>query len=341
MEKYSRWRDPGTQIQPFLPPKPALTNESAAKAALNAIKNYVLGPPIALLKLFISGALFLALGLLDSIAVVLWFSGLDRQYRLLIYPVFLRPILFLWGFYWIKSSTVTLQKGTRKQKRAYNNAVQDGDLLVCNSLSYVDIMYLALRHAPIFVQVFGDGSVKPVGFWGAVYSAGSYPTSATLNNGSSDTTTLSQLATNAKLKGIGPIVVFPEGTTSNGRGLLKFLPVFKGVDLDKQRIHTFGIKYEYESFCPSYTVGSPLVHVFWLCAQVANFMEVRYLPPEELRASLVANTLPAGQDAVSNHLAGVLGQVLRVRRIALGLQDKKEFLDYYKERESGAKRRAR
>ncbi|KAI8808283.1 hypothetical protein BJ742DRAFT_809288 [Cladochytrium replicatum] len=341
MEKYSRWRDTGTQIQPFLPPKPALTNESPAKATLNTIKNYIVGPPIASVKLLISGALLLTLGLLDTFAIVLSFSGLDRHYRLLIYPVFLRPVLFFWGFYWIKSSTVTLQKGIRKQKVADGNAVKDGDILVCNSLSYVDILYLALRHAPTFVQVFGDGSVKPIGFWAAVYNAGSYPISATLADGKSGSTTLSQLATTAKLNSAGPIVVFPEGTTSNGRGLLKFLPVFNGFDFEKQRIHTVGIKYEYESFCPSYTVGSPLVHVFWLCAQFANFMEVRYLTPGELRASSVATPLPAGQDAVSNHVAGVLGQVLRVRRTALGVQDKKEFLDYYKERESGSKRRTR
>ncbi|KAJ3298082.1 hypothetical protein HK104_011195 [Borealophlyctis nickersoniae] len=177
------------------------------------------------------------------------------------------------------------------------------------------------------------------------------------------TMSLSKCAEEAKQKGWGPLVVFPEGTTSNGRGLLKFLPVFNGFDAAKSdcRVHVVGLKYveaskdpwhkelvryanighryPYEEYSPSLTVGSKLSHVFWMLAQFANYLEVRYLPSEEVVMSPSGvQSSPSGgrseEDPVSSQISGVLGQVLRLRKTGMNAEDKCDFLDYYYAQES-------
>lgn len=64
-----------------------------------------------------------------------------------------------------------------------------------------------------------------------------------------------------------PIMIFPEGTTTNGKGaLLNFLPVF--THLEKSRVHVFCLKYPYQEFNPAYICGSIYKHLLVLLCQV-------------------------------------------------------------------------
>jgi hypothetical protein len=78
---------------------------------------------------------------------------------------------------------------------------------------------------PVFVQVYTDShKVKPISLWQAITNTGNMPTTAPKNETLYSVKDLSKLAKNNKM---GPIVVFAEGTTTNGRALLQFVSLFK------------------------------------------------------------------------------------------------------------------
>ncbi|KAJ3046311.1 hypothetical protein HDV00_000125 [Rhizophlyctis rosea] len=226
----------------------------------------------------------------------------------------------------VARSAVTLRKGVRKQPapRAAGT-VPSGDIIVSNHVSYVEILYLAYKYQPTFTHVTADGLVRPVSLWEALKSLGDVGQLAATK----DFVPVANLAKEARSKGWGPVVVFPEGTTSNGRGLLKFLPVFDTWTLEKSapKIHLVGFRYDYDEFAPSVTVGNTLSHLFWMLAQFGNHLEVKYLPSDEV-------TLVSGEESYTSQLGALLGQVLRVRRTGLGAYDKVDFLEYYRARES-------
>ncbi|KAJ3091213.1 hypothetical protein HK102_001297 [Quaeritorhiza haematococci] len=304
MEKYSRWRDAGTGIHPFIPPKPPRTNESAIKTVSTVLKYYVVGPPVALVKLVLELVLGLAYLILNSAGTLLILPPLRRAWDRLISVVFLRTILLLMGFWWIRTEKSSLRKG------------------------YVVSMIEEPGYNPTFVEVSLDGNVRTCSMWSALSRVGN----ASAPSETKGWTTLADVAESCRKGSLGPVVVFPEGTTSNGRGLLRFLPVFKNIDFAKHRIHIVAFRYDYEDFSPSFTVGSKFAHLFGLNQQIFNTLEVKLLPsheviPEESQSS------SAAADPTSPHLSTLMSNTTRLRRTGLGAQDKLDFLEYYRERE--------
>jgi hypothetical protein len=95
-------------------------------------------------------------------------------------------------------------------------------------LNCIDEWMITVRvysYNPVFVQVYTDSlKVKPISLWQAVTNTGNMPTTAPKNETLYSVKDLSKLTKNNKM---GPIVVFAEGTTTNGRALLQFAPLFK------------------------------------------------------------------------------------------------------------------
>ena len=151
--------------------------------------------------------------------------------------VLLRLLLFLMGFFYIKTETISLRKS---RDRTTDTSVKQGDLIIANWTSYVDIIYLAYQFSPVFTQVFIDTPrVKVISFWEAIQLVGQSPQVAQNQN---TLYTLDALAEKAKQAGWGPVVVFPEGTTTNGRALLKFSSVLDQLQLSASRIHLLAFK---------------------------------------------------------------------------------------------------
>ncbi|GAB5588279.1 Lysophosphatidic acid:oleoyl-CoA acyltransferase 1 [Umbelopsis nana] len=276
--------------------------------------------------------------------------------------VLARITLFLIGFYYIRSEVVSVRRGrghtAGNQKPAATN-VGSGDIIVVNSSSYIDIIYLAFRFSPVFTQIdTTKNEVRFISAQDAIKQCGNYPQTSV--NGK--TCSLKDASRLAKEQGLGPIVVFPEGTTSNGRALLKFIPLFKEFTLpEKQvRFHVLALKYEFNYFSPTYTVGSKLVHFLKLCCQLSSTLTVKWLAPNESPSSStfsVANITSASStaaptgavpnaatDALANdgdivgaNLLTLLGGIARLRKTSLGINDKREFLDYYLQRTGAVK----
>ena len=142
-----------------------------------------------------------------------------------------------------------------------------------------------------------------------------------------------------------------QATTSNGRSILAPTPILAGWTPRHWTVMIVGLRcvqspccghpdgretndgrgrpprafcrYVYEDFAPTYTAGSVAWHVAGLACQFANTLEVRYVSPSE------ASVLVDDETDFAGHAATVLAQVLRIRRVRLGVDDKTAFLDYF------------
>ncbi|KAL1917629.1 uncharacterized protein VTP21DRAFT_4022 [Calcarisporiella thermophila] len=352
MEKYSRWRDPGTGIHPFLPPTPPRIDASIGQTILD----YLLLVPCSLLA---------AIRILQLVCISLLWIILVEILGLILYPI--RPLYLLWrrlfvfclartalllmGFFYIPTETVSLRRGraTSESKTSWppGGGVKPGDVIVANACSYVDLVYLAFRYDPIFTHTFVQtATLRPISLLTAILNLTHKP-DLEPPQGSKDLD-ISKLAKEAKKLG-RPLVIFPEGTTSNGRALLTFVPLFKECTLPVKEfnLYVMAFKYDSQGFSPSYTVGSLGAHVFKLCSQFTNSLGVKFLPPLESPSSPIfvrqtSNDGPSGADEKEEDVVGMqcqrlMGQISRLRRTKMGAREKIEFLNYYELRTKGYK----
>ncbi|KAI8063401.1 uncharacterized protein B0P05DRAFT_555745 [Gilbertella persicaria] len=310
MEKYSRWRDASTGIQPFLPPVPPRTDASLLVTLSNVV-HWTVGPLQGSIKLILISLVSVVYVLLNGLSVLLTPLGpLKRAWHTLYSTLLIRLILFLMGFFYIKKETVSIRKS---RTHGVSPHVHHGDVIIANWTSYVDILYLAYRFNPVFTQIYTDtNKVRMISLWEAIQLTHTSPASS-----GHGLYTLEELANKAKQHKWGPVVVFPEGTTTNGRALLKFAPVFTDCHIDASRYHIMAFKYEYGTMSPTFTVGSLLMHLFRLCSQFHNTLIVKQLASFE----------PLGE--LSDALTTSLGHLAKLRKTNLALTDKREFLSFY------------
>ncbi|ORE10932.1 hypothetical protein BCV72DRAFT_198748 [Rhizopus microsporus var. microsporus] len=294
MEKYSKWRDAGTGIQPFLPPVPPRT-DSSILITLSKIVCSIAGYSQGILKTLIIFALgLLYILLVFCIGILLTpIRPLKRIWQSLISAVIIRSILFFMGFFQIKTETISVRK-SRGSGQIETATVKDGDVIIANWTSYVDVLYLAYKFQPIFTQIYSDSnSIKKISLWQAIRLVQTPPESKPSED--DKVYSLKELASNAKQHGWGPIVIFPEGTTTNGRALLKFHPLLDQVSLDEVTFHLFH-----------------------------NTLHVRILAKRELHGSTSSSTV----DSLVTHL----GHLFKLRKMNLNMQDKRDFLAFYEAR---------
>lgn len=170
-----------------------------------------------------------------------------------------------------------------------------------------------------------------------------------------------------------PIVVFPECTTSNGRGLLRFTDVFLGQPVPTRKYKVFIMCVRYvtssstlhaSSYFPLFTqhilrydpptalsptpthsipspnMLNPLPHVFTLSTSFKPITpSIRLLAPSEGPSSptfLVSEVISGGdadsQDHLSTVCAALLTQVGKLKRMTMGWEDKRGFLELYREK---------
>ncbi|KAI8051988.1 hypothetical protein BDF22DRAFT_689462 [Syncephalis plumigaleata] len=348
MEKFSRWRDAGTGIQPFLHPMPA-RSDNWSIALHNGVKQYLVGPILFVVRsvlLLVTALLWLVAELLGVILCIL--PGGRHLARYYLVGGCARLALFIIGVFWIDTSIVSLRLGRdqsddRRARPSKSIQLSHGDILVVNSTGYLDILYLMARWTPVFTRIYHD-RVEVVTFWQALRQTANATPLATTQNTPTTLYSLEELVRKVKVKRLGPIIIQPEATTSNGRALLQFSPVFRHFDpslTDSQiRIATF--KYPYHHYCPTYSFGSQWRHFFNLCCQYYTPMMIRYLSPQ--KCPTTASTSASADntndnDPLGEEIAVLMGQMSRLRRTQLGVQDKYEFLQFYKQRNEGRVRR--
>ncbi|KAF9130660.1 hypothetical protein BGW39_002802 [Mortierella sp. 14UC] len=361
MEKFSRWRDQGTGIQPFLPPVPANADHSPIQKVFTAVL-MIIKPVTGLVKLILVGILSLLFVLLEAAGLIFTpVAPLHRLYHRFISAVIIRAILVMLGFFWIKNEAVTLRRGRssgtgNRSQSSSRRATPSGELIVCNWSSYIDILYLAFRFDPVFTQMYSTTlTVRQITLWGALRQAGSYPELSPPEG--IETFPLLDFVKDMHKKGSGPVVIFPEGTTTNNRAILKFVPIFKGWSVPETsiEIRIMALKYDYQKFAPTFTVGLDnsyrFGHLFRTCAQFYNTLSVKTLAQDESpsnahfsaieglsstpSAAAIGVIEPVEEDSLGSVMINLMGRMTRFRKLGLNVKDKADFLDYFILRNNG------
>ncbi|KAI0082591.1 hypothetical protein K474DRAFT_1585839 [Panus rudis PR-1116 ss-1] len=378
MEKFSAFRDPGTGIQPFLTP--------VSPVGSDVLKNILLPFGIVVGTIRTALILVLTLlyaVLVEGLCKLLVpLPPLHRTASHFFTAVIARLVLLLSGLLWIPVEHVTRKRGRgAKTKESWNPKA--GDIIVSNWASWVEILWLAFRFNPIFLvpvtspvdlssasrssspitstpgRRTGTGSAaistpntrvstprarilgfRHVSLLSMITRTGTIP---------EDSDTIKDYGTleEVRSKADRPIVIFPECTTSNGRGLLKFSDVFNGVNVPVRKFKVFVMCVRYDpptSLSPtlSHSIPSsflnPLPHIFKVTSSLVPLtLSIRLLAQSDSPSSgsfLLSDFLTGGQydDPLSEICAALISQIGKFKRTGMAWEDKAAFLQFYIEK---------
>ncbi|BGP53084.1 hypothetical protein JCM8202_004167 [Rhodotorula sphaerocarpa] len=327
-EKFSRWRDQATGVQPFLYPLPPTPDASPALQLLLLPFKAVLGSiRILLVLLLLLAQALIVEGLLRVFDFVPGgYAAVTRSINASI----CRLILAVIGVVWINVETVQLRKTGRSPPQVPYDP-KKGDVIVANSSSYLDLLYLVFRYNATLTLPVSDAdassgaAARIVGFQrtsllGAILASGKLP------GPNKNAESLASLMKKAP----GPVVVFPECATSNNRALIKLADFVESATGSPGPSRIFVLTFRYPaptSLAPSLTnpipsdtfPALPLAHLYALTSRLVPYtFTVRKLhptdSPKRLEWAALAETLAA---------------TARLKRVgALGWREKAAFLDF-------------
>ncbi|KAG7941652.1 hypothetical protein I3843_16G055800 [Carya illinoinensis] len=192
-----------------------------------------------------------------------------------------RIMLFVFGFYWI-NETFRIPDNDYKSSAALNEGKdvceepERPGAIISNHVSYIDILYHMSLFFPSFVAKRSVAKLPLVGLiskcLGCVY--------VQRETKSSDFKGVSVAVTErvkeAHQDKSAPIMMlFPEGTTTNGDFLLPFKT---GAFLAKAPVLPVILRYPFQRFSPAWDSISGVRHVIFLLSQFVNHLEVIRLP---------------------------------------------------------------
>ncbi|RMX65036.1 hypothetical protein KXD40_006488 [Peronospora effusa] len=346
MEKYSRWADLSTGINPFVPQRRRFTSGWPI-----TILQVTSGSLLALIRfplVFVSTVVLGLLNIVVSMLAVIPFLGrlLKRSSEWLLCSL----LLLLFGVYTMEESANTRRLGlsTLKAKSSKESSrVGRGDVVVCNYTSFLEILYLSKRFSPVFVIATGvksndESLVHVCGLMEALYWSLAMPVSAERVK---PTRKLADVVRRAS----GPVVVLPEGARSNGKAVLKFVPVLQTLPV-KTRVHLVAFRYEYKRFSPSHTIGGAWSHLFWTAFHLYHTMRVTVLnakdlkldelTPAKLSSSKSSKTQEDSKTLSTDQvekLRSLLAAILRTKTVDLGPEDLLSFTKYWNHVNSGGR----
>ncbi|EWC46991.1 hypothetical protein DRE_03753 [Drechslerella stenobrocha 248] len=196
MEKYTQYRDRGTGIAPFIP--------FATSASTFQL-------PVAAVLFALRAPMLMAMA--ASYFLVLQFMPLGAFFQ----KGMLWMCMLVAGVWWVDLQVEGVKRGTLS--RHPNRLPSAGSIIASTFTSPLDALYLAATFDPIFlVPSFDTRYVFQLTLLQTLLYTFAPPTSKPY---SSKPTTIADVVAQYPHR---IIVVFPEGTTSNGRALLRFAP---------------------------------------------------------------------------------------------------------------------
>ncbi|GAA5897552.1 hypothetical protein JCM8208_003302 [Rhodotorula glutinis] len=335
-EKFSRWRDPATGIAPFLVPLSTSGTDSLPPAL------QLVTVPVAALLGAIRGLLVVLLILAQTVLVegiLLIFSPVPPIHAALTRACnasLARLVLLVLGVVFIKVETVQLRK-TGRSPPSVPFDPRKGDVVIANSSSPLDLLYLAFRYNATFLLPVAASSTtsssNKVAGWRRVTLLSAILASGQLPQLGAAAESLDE----AVKKAVGPVVVFPEGTTSNNRALLKLAEIAApGACVKSSPLRTFVLAFKYPAptaLAPSLTYPIPtpsplsglLSHLYALASRLTPYtFSVRRLHASEA-PKLSAHPTRDEWDALGDALAGTA----RLKKVGgLGWVEKGAFLEF-------------
>lgn len=237
---------------------------------------------------------------------------------------------------------LTLSRTLGSQKDKFP---QEGSVLASSCTSPIDPIYLAAIFDPIFTASYPNSrQVRRISLLQAVLASFFYPQSSP--PASADMIDLESLAARNPTR---YIVVFPECTTSNARGILPFSPSLLSAS-PKTKIYPVSLRYT-----PA-DITTPIPHAYFrflwnLCSKPTHSVRTRIAEhvtnpstksngskssaveitnsideAEDLSGEENDVTMTKEQRVFLDKIAEALARLGRVKRVGLGVEDKKDFI---------------
>ncbi|OJD36142.1 vacuolar protein sorting protein vps66 [Diplodia corticola] len=334
MEKYSQYRDRGTGVAPFFP----VTTESSKLALPLHLFLFACRVPL----LFTAAAVYFLL--LSWLPV----GSLVRKAALWL-------MLGIPGIWWIDLQIDGVKRGSLA-KQDKKRLPHGGTIIASSFTSPLDALYLAAIFDPIFTVSYPSTRlVQRVTCFGAILHALSSPADVPPPNAT--------LVPIAKLIAQNPdasIVVFPECTTTNGRGILPFSPSLLTVPA---RTKIFPVSLRYTPTDVATPIPGKYLKFLWnLCSKPTHCIRVRIaeavfntagfklempasstgrdhspLPNSRISANAFEGTplgegiseyaeLSPEEKKVLDRVGEDLARLGRVKRLGLGVREKSDFV---------------
>ncbi|KAF9075938.1 hypothetical protein BDP27DRAFT_1314760 [Rhodocollybia butyracea] len=375
MEKFSAYRDPGTGIQPFLTPVPPPSSHSTVLSTALLPIRYIIGLIRLTIVLLLTVCYVLITKGVCSILVVV--PPLQRVTVSFTTSVIARAVLFCLGFIWIPTEIVSKKRG-RIQNVSGAWKPSGGDLIISNWTSWIELLWLSYRFDPVFVLPIPESTVQSVpsttsspilhtpGRRAPRNSIPDVPASSRNPTSQIPITGFREVSLFTILKETGrvpspttagarprsldeirktsdrPVVVFPECTTSNGRGLLRFADIFReSLPIKGWNVFVMCVRYDPPTellrtathSIPSSSLN-PLPHLFSLVSSLGiPALTIRLLNQSESPSSPTFQVHDvigvSSKDELAEAAAVLISQLGKFKRMTLGWEDKTRFLDFY------------
>ncbi|KAL9633333.1 MAG: hypothetical protein Q9164_004764 [Protoblastenia rupestris] len=318
MEKYSQYRDRGSGIAPFFP----ISTQSSTLYLPFHIFLILLRLPILLSVT------------LSYFFVLQWLpiGSLGKKASLWL-------ILGTPGVWWIDLQIDGVKKGSlAKHHKA--RLPQPGSIIACSHTSPLDALYLAAIFDPVFTASYpSTRQVERISLFHAILRALQQPQTDPPRNAK-----LTDLKTLIQQHPHRAIVVFPECTTTNGRGTLAFssslLTTPPGVKIFPISLRytapdiTTPIPGSYITFLwnllskPSHCIRVRIAESVYnqRAPQTEALRDERASSSETLLGSEEGDNMNASEKRVLDRVADALARLGRIKRVALGVKDKQGFV---------------
>ena len=232
----------------------------------------------------------------------------------------------------------------RALARNHESIPGPGSIIAASFTSPLDVLYLTAIFDPIFTASHPDSLlVRPLSLFSAVQRAFASPEDVATPASGVDVPTL--LRTHPER----PIVIFPECTTTNGRGVLPFAPSLLATPRDTP---IFPVSLRYTAADVTTPVPGAYLRFLWnflskpthcirvriarsefntRSSQPAKVLEEdgRTASPVGLRGGVGADPEKQGQPGerkTLDRVADALARLGRVQRVGLGIEEKRAFL---------------
>lgn len=362
MEKYSQFRDKGTSLKLHR----ANQTSSGSPYIGTAIAPFlpVPSPPANLFWTPVHALLF-ALRLVPVLSISLSYFLL---LEVLPIPTTLKKCV-LWlllavpGVWWVDLQVDGVKRGRLSDRQAAGALPAAGDIVASSFTSPLDPLYLAGIFCPVFVRTWPrEKGVQVITLWGAICMAFSRPQTAP-----SPGMKLVSLKHLTERYPNSIICVFPESTTTNGRGILPLSPALLSLG-PATKIYPVNLRYTPGDITTP-VPGGAASWVWKLLSKPTHQMRVRIARPLYNSPSIdgprsekavssgadrdmgyetniwdspgLRNGLSAGWEGqgagdegqrVLDRIGEDLARLGRVKRVGLGVDEKVEFVKVWKSR---------
>jgi len=338
MEKYSQFRDRGSGIAPFLP----IPTEASG--------------------VYLPFHIFLFLVRIPMLMTVTLSYFLVLQW-LPIGPIIRKGSLWLIlgvpGVWWIDLQIDGVRRGSLGRNQA--RVPHPKTIIASSNTSPIDALYLAAIFDPVFTASYPSTRlVHRISLLQAMIRAFSKPETHPPSNAR-----LVDLQALLKEYPNQPIVVFPEGTTTNGRGILPLSPSLLTAPR-KTKIFPVSLRYTPADITTP-VPGTYLTFLWNLCSKPTHCIRVRIAepvlntsvaqttPPASRPSGYATNLLDALDDDTASSVSTIMGDESEVtltrdekivldkvgdalarlgrgKRLGLGIRDKSEFVKVWTKR---------